>query len=150
MITVFAPGRTELAGNHTDHQNGRILAAAVSYGLTAQCEANGSNLVRIESEGFAPFELKINQLKPLTKEFGSSKSLVRGMLAAYKELGLKIGGFNASIKSTLPAGAGLSSSAAFSVLIGKILSELFNNGSIDPVVIAKSAQSAENRFFGKP
>ena len=150
MITVFAPGRTELAGNHTDHQNGRILAAAVSYGLTAQCEANGSNIVRIESEGFAPFELKTNQLKPLTKEFGSSKSLVRGMLAAYKELGLKIGGFNASIKSTLPAGAGLSSSAAFSVLIGKILSELFNNGSIDPVVIAKSAQSAENRFFGKP
>ena len=148
--TLFTPGRTELAGNHTDHQNGRVLAAAIDRGITAEYEANYGKTVRLKSPGYPELEVRIDHLAPRTAEFGSSKSLVRGMLACFQELGLNIGGFDASVRSTLPQGAGLSSSAAFSVLIGKILSELFNNGAVEPIVIARAAQEAENRFFGKP
>ena len=148
--TIFTPGRTELAGNHTDHQKGRILAAGVALGLTAVYEENDSGIVTVHSEGFDPFEVRLTQLNPLPAEFGSSRSLTRGMLATFQDWGLNIGGFHAEIRSTLPAGSGLSSSAAFSVLIGKILSELYNDGKVDAVVIARAAQQAENRFFGKP
>ncbi len=147
---IFAPGRTELAGNHTDHQRGRILASAVDRGLYAQCEKCGGDAVEIQSEGFPPFEVKLHQLSVRTVEFGSPMALVRGMLAEFKELGLSIGSFRAKIRTTLPAGSGLSSSAAFAVLIGRILSKFFNNDSVDPVVIARAAQRAENKFFGKP
>ena len=150
LKTLFTPGRTELAGNHTDHQNGRVLAAAIDRGITADFEANYGKTVRISGAEVPGFELRIDHLSPRTTEFGSSKALVRGMLACFAELGLNIGGFNAEIRSTLPQGAGLSSSAAFSVLMGKILSELFNNAAVDPIVIARAAQTAENRFFGKP
>ena len=150
MKTLFTPGRTELAGNHTDHQNGRVLAAAIDRGITAEYEANGGKTVCVSGPGQPDFEVRIDHLSPRTTEFGTSKALVRGVLAAFQELGLNIGGFNAVVRSTLPPGAGLSSSAAFSVLVGKILSELFNDGGVDPVVIARTAQSAENRFFGKP
>ena len=147
---LFTPGRTELAGNHTDHQMGRVLAGAISRGITASFEANGIGLVRIHARQIPDFEVRVDHLRPKTADFGSSKALVRGMLATFSELGLKIGGFDAELRSTMPLGAGLSSSAAFEVLIGKILSELFNDGSVDPVVIARAAQEAENRFFGKP
>ena len=148
--TLFTPGRTELAGNHTDHQNGRVLAAAIDRGITAEFEANGGKTVHITGAGIESFELRTDHLQPRTTEFGTSKALVRGMLASFEFLGLNIGGFDATVKSTLPSGAGLSSSAAFSVLMGKILSELFNGGSVEPIVIARAAQEAENRFFGKP
>ncbi len=148
--TIFTPGRTELAGNHTDHQKGRILAAGVSLGLTAVFEENESGVVTIHSEGYEQFEVKLAQLTPMPAEFGSSKALTRGMLSVFKDWGLNIGSFHAEIRSTLPAGSGLSSSAAFSVLIGKILSTLYNDSRVDPVVIARAAQEAENRFFGKP
>ena len=147
---IFVPGRTELAGNHTDHQNGRVLAAAISRGITAVFEPNGSKLVRIRPRVLPDFEVRIDHLTPKTADFGTPKALVRGMLATFKALGLEIGGFDAEIRSTLPLGAGLSSSAAFEVLVGRILSELFNGGKVDPVVIARAAQEAENRFFGKP
>ncbi len=148
--TLFTPGRTELAGNHTDHQNGRVLASAIDRGLTAVFEANGGRMVHVRSEQTPAFELRIDHLTPKTADFGTPKALVRGMLAVFSELGLKIGGFDAEIRSTLPLGAGLSSSAAFEVLIGKILNELFNDGKVEPIVIARAAQQAENRFFGKP
>ena len=147
---IFTPGRTELAGNHTDHQHGRILASGVDLGLYARCEANDSRVMRIRSEGFAPFEVTLGQRDIRPTEFGSSKSLVRGVAAAFEDLGLKVGGFDAELRSTLPAGSGLSSSAAFSVMIGRILNTLYNNGEVDPVVIARVAQTAENRYFGKP
>ncbi|MBQ7473790.1 MAG: galactokinase [Oscillospiraceae bacterium] len=150
MKELFTPGRTELAGNHTDHQKGRILASAVDLGLYAKYEATDNDTVTIRSIGFDPFEVKINQLAVRPAEFGSPKSLVRGMINEYSSLGLQVGGFTAEVRSTLAAGSGLSSSAAFSVMIGRILSDLFNGGTVDPVVIARAAQGAENKYFGKP
>ncbi len=147
---IFTPGRTELAGNHTDHQHGRILASGVDLGLYARCEANDTRVIRIASEGFEPFEVSLAQMEVRPTEFGSSRSLVRGVAAAFGDLGLNVGGFDAELRSTLPAGSGLSSSAAFSVMIGRILNTLYNDGKVDPVVIARVAQSAENKYFGKP
>ena len=149
-INIFTPGRTELAGNHTDHQLGRILASGVDLGLYAVCEPNDESIIRIHSEGYEPMEIKLSQMEVNPAEFGSSRALVRGVAAAFDELGLKIGGFNAKVRSTLSAGSGLSSSAAYAVMIGRILDRLYNGGSVDPVVIARVAQTAENRFFGKP
>ena len=149
-ITIFTPGRTELAGNHTDHQNGRVLASAVDVGLTAAVEKTDGKNVHIQSEGFPAFDVALDELEVLPTEFGTSKSLVRGMLADFRALGLKIGPFSAHITSTLPSGSGLSSSAAFSVMIGRILNELYNAKAADPIVIARSAQKSENDYFGKP
>ena len=149
-MEIFTPGRTELAGNHTDHQHGRILASGVDLGLYASVEPNEERVIRVRSEGFEPFEVRLGQREVRPTEFGSSKSLVRGVAAAFEDLGLAVGGFDATLRSTLPAGSGLSSSAAFSVMIGRILSRLFNDGRVDPVVIARVAQSAENKYFGKP
>ena len=146
----FVSGRTELAGNHTDHQNGRILAGALEMGIRAKAAENGQNVVRMHSEGHGDLEVRLNQLTVRTREFGTPQALLRGMLAGFQELGLKIGGFDAVVTSDLPVGAGLSSSAAFSVLIGRILNELFNGGKIEPIVLARLAQKAENEFFGKP
>ena len=129
---IFVPGRTELAGNHTDHQKGRILASAVDLGLFASFRDNGGNICHIDSEGFPEIEVRISQLNIRPAEFGTSMALVRGVLAAFQELGLNIGGFDAQVRSSLPAGSGLSSSAAFAVLIGRILSELFNGGKVEP------------------
>ena len=147
---IFVPGRTELAGNHTDHQNGRVLAAAIDSGIHAECEANDSNMIHIQSEGFEPFDVRVDHLQVKTPEFGTSKAIVRGVVSAFDALGLKIGGFNASIRSQLMPGSGMSSSAAFGVMTGRILNELFNGGNVDPIVIARAAQQAENKFFGKP
>lgn len=147
---IFAPGRTELAGNHTDHQNGRILASAVDLGLFASFWPSGSNLCHIESEGFRDIDVRTTQLNIRPGEFGTSTALTRGVFAAFQELGLNIGGFEAQVKSSLPAGSGLSSSAAFAVLVGRILSELFNGGKVEPIVLARAAQQAENEYFGKP
>lgn len=147
---LFAPGRVELAGNHTDHQNGRILASAIDLGIFADCEANGTNMVHIRSKGFESFDVRVDHQNINTREFGTPKSLVRGVIAEFAALGLKVGGFNAQVTNTLPVGVGLSSSAAFGVLIGKILSELFNDGKVEPIVIARAAQQAENKYFGKP
>ena len=147
---IFSAGRVEIAGNHTDHQKGRVIASAVERGLFAQAQPNGTDQVHIRSKGLGNFELRTNQLAVRPQEFGTPLSLLRGMLAVFSELGLEIGGFDAVVRSTIPTGAGLSSSAAFSVLIGRILNRFFNNDTIDPIVIARAAQEAENRFFGKP
>lgn len=147
---LFTPGRVELAGNHTDHQNGRILASAIDLGIFANCEANNTNMVHVKSNGFKSFDLRVDQQNIITGEFGTPKSLARGVIAEFAALGLKVGGFDADITSTLPVGAGLSSSAAFGVLIGKILNVLFNEGKVEPIVIARAAQQAENKYFGKP
>lgn len=150
MKEIFVSGRTELAGNHTDHQNGRVLAAAIDLGLTARVEPTGDGVIRVRSKDYEPFEVRCNHLGLRTQEFGTPKALVRGVVAAFDELGLQVGGFQAQVDSSLPAGSGLSSSAAFGVLIGRILSELYNDGSVEPIVLARAAQRAENQYFGKP
>ena len=142
-------GRTELAGNHTDHQNGRILASTIQLGLTARAEVNDVGRIRVRSQGFGPLEVNVNHLTVRPREFASPEALIRGVAAAFRELGLSVGGFDAEIRSSLPVGAGLSSSAAFSVLIGKILNALYNGNQVDPLVIARAAQQAENRLLGK-
>ena len=146
----FAPGRTELAGNHTDHQKGRVIAAAVDTGLTAHCTKNNDNIIRIKSEGFGEEEILLRFLDVKPEEFGTTRALVRGVAAAMKDLCVNIGGFDAVVTSNLPAGSGLSSSAAFAVLMGKILNAYYNDGQLEPIVIARLAQQAENQHFGKP
>ena len=146
----FAPGRTELAGNHTDHQKGRVIAAAVDTGLTAHCTKNNDNVIRIRSEGFGEDEIRLRYLEVKPEEFGTTRALVRGVAAAMQDFCLDIGGFDAVVTSNLPAGSGLSSSAAFAVLMGKILNAYYNDGKLEPIVIARLAQQAENQHFGKP
>lgn len=150
MKTFFSPGRTELAGNHTDHQKGRILASAVDRGLTATVTPNYDNIVRIRSQGFPDIEVRLLDLDVHPEEFGSSKALVRGVACAMFDRSAAFGGFDAEISSTLSSGSGLSSSAAFAVLIARILNDLYNNGEMKPVGIAQVAQQAENLHFGKP
>ena len=150
-VNLFsAPGRTEVGGNHTDHQHGRVLAGSVDLDVIAVVAENDENIVRIKSEGYEMDVVDLNNLDPVKDEEGKAISLIRGMCAFVKELGFKIGGFNAYTTSNVLKGSGLSSSAAFEVLIGVILNHVFNNGEISAVEIAKLAQKAENVYFGKP
>ena len=145
-----APGRTEIGGNHTDHQNGRVLAAAVNLETVAAVMPRDDDKIRLVSESFPDSFVDLSETGPLPSDEGSSEGLIRGIAAYLSDKGYKTGGFDAYVTSTIPAGSGLSSSAAFEILIGFILSDLYNNGSIDPVVLAMAGQSAENRYFGKP
>lgn len=150
-IRLFsAPGRTEVGGNHTDHQHGRVLAGSVDLDVIAVVRKNSDNIVRIKSEGFKMDTIDLNDLAVMDKEKGRAASLIRGMCAFIKQQGFKIGGFDAFTTSNVLKGSGLSSSAAFEVLVGVILSHLFNDGAIDAVEIAKLAQKSENVYFGKP
>ncbi|NLJ42122.1 MAG: galactokinase [Bacteroidales bacterium] len=145
-----SPGRTEIGGNHTDHNYGRVLAGAVNLDNVCIAGRNGTNVIRIQSEGYPEFKVDLSSLAADKRELYSSAALVRGICARFKELGHKIGGFDACIDGGVPKGSGLSSSASFEVLIGAILSELFNNGSIDPIENAIIGQYSENNYFGKP
>lgn len=150
-LTVFSsPGRTEIGGNHTDHNHGRVLAGAVNLDNVAVAAPNGTSVVRILSSGYPQFEVDITKLEPNKEEFYTSVGLVRGICARLKVLGFEIGGFDAVINSGVPKGSGLSSSASFEVLIGAIVSHLFNGGKLDAVLNAQVGQYAENVFFGKP
>ena len=146
----FSPGRTELAGNHTDHQKGRVLASAVDKGIYAECEPTYDTVVRIKSAGFRSMEINLLDLDVKAEEFGTSNALVRGVAAAFYDLGASIGGFTATLRSDLHSGSGLSSSAAFSVLIARIFNTYYNNNLLEPVALARIAQQAENLHFGKP
>ncbi|PGH39967.1 MAG: galactokinase [Candidatus Nephrothrix sp. EaCA] len=145
-----SPGRTEIGGNHTDHNFGRVLAGAVNMDNIAAAFPNDSNEVVIDSAGYPPFSVDLNDLAPNPKEFFTSSALVRGVASRMKELKYRIGGFHAVIDSGVPKGSGLSSSASFEVLLGAIFSHLFNKGKLDPVQNAIIGQYAENNFFGKP
>jgi galactokinase len=150
-IELFsAPGRTEIGGNHTDHNYGRVLAGAVNLDNVAVAAKNDINIIHIESAGYPRFEVDLSALKPDKKEQFTSAALVRGICARLKELGYAIGGFDACIDGGVPKGSGLSSSASFEVLIGAILSQLFNQGKVDPIQNAIIGQYAENNYFGKP
>ncbi|MFV0344769.1 MAG: galactokinase [Bacteroidales bacterium] len=143
-VTLFSsPGRTEVGGNHTDHQLGRVLAGAVNLDNIAVAAPNGSNIVKITSVGFEPFEVDLNNLE-ITEHKITPGNLVRAIAKGIKELGLQVGGFNAVIHGCVPEGSGLSSSASIEVLLGAIFSTLFNNGKLDPVDNAKIGQKAEH------
>lgn len=145
-----APGRTEIGGNHTDHQQGRVLAAAVDLDTVAAVKENGEHVIRVLSEGYPICVVALDVLTPVAEELGTTASLIRGVAARFLELGYKIGGFDAYVTSQVLPGSGLSSSAAFEVLMGTVLNYLFNGGKISAPQIAMIGQYAENVFFGKP
>mgnify|MGYP000590484160 CR=1 FL=1 len=145
-----APGRTEIGGNHTDHNHGRVLAASVNLDAIAVAAKSEGTVVNVKSEGYAMDTIDISDLEPHEAEFGKSKALVRGVCAEFKSRGYNIGAFDAATASDVLSGSGLSSSAAFEVLLGTILNHLFNDGKVSDVEIAQIAQAAENKFFGKP
>ncbi len=150
-VQLFSsPGRTEIGGNHTDHNYGRVLAGAVNLDNIAVAAANGSNIIRIKSAGYPEFQVDISELVIDESNFYTSDSLVKGICAKMKENGYEIGGFDACIEGRVPKGSGLSSSASFEVLIGTIINEIFNNGKMSAVENAIIGQWAENNFFGKP
>lgn len=145
-----APGRSEIGGNHTDHQLGRVLAAAVTMDMIAVAAKTEDRRVCIHSEGYAPLIVDLTDLSVNPHEKNTSQALVRGIAAQLRTLGYTIGGFEAVITSNVPKGSGLSSSAAYSILIGSIFSGLYNAMEISPVVLAQVSQFAENAYFGKP
>lgn len=150
VIITSAPGRTEVCGNHTDHNNGKVMAASINLDAIAVCAKSSDNRIRVKSQGHAMNEVNITKLLPDDAEFGRSTAMVRGVVAKIKDLGFEIGGFDAVTTSDVMGGSGLSSSAAFEVLLGTTVSYLFNDGKISAVDIAKVAQYSENVFFGKP
>jgi len=150
-VEVFsAPGRTEVGGNHTDHNAGRVLAAAVHLDVLAVAARNSDPVIRIESQGYPTAVVDLATLSPQPGEVGTSMALIRGVAARFKDLGYAIGGFDACLSGAVPKGSGLSSSASYEVLIGTILSHLYNQGDLQPLLIAQIGQYAENYFFGKP
>ncbi len=145
-----APGRTEIGGNHTDHQHGRVLCGSVNLDIIGVVVPNNSGIMQIKSEGHKIDVVDLNDLSVNPDDFGKSFTLLKGVANKFKEMGYTLGGFNAYTTSQVPGGSGLSSSAAYEVLIGNILNSLFANEEVNPVEIAKIGQYAENVYFGKP
>ena len=145
-----APGRTEIGGNHTDHQHGEVLAASINKDAIAVVSPRDDEKVNVFAEGFGMTNIDLTDLSLREDEKGTTPALIRGVLAGLKDNGFILGGFDAYITSDVLIGAGLSSSAAFETLIGTIVSGLYNDMNIDPVTIAKIGQFAENKYFGKP
>ena len=145
-----APGRTEIGGNHTDHQRGRVLAAAVNLDTVAAVRLNGTDTIRILSKGYPMSEVSLSCLEPVESEINSTPALIRGVAARFTQLGCQVEGFDAYCESTVLPGSGLSSSAAYEVLIGTILNHLFFGAKLSQPEIAQIGQYAENVFFGKP
>ena len=150
VVVLSAPGRTEICGNHTDHNNGKVLAASINLDAIAVASKSDKMLINEKSEGHALNEVDISVLEPNEADFGKSSSMIKGVAAGLKERGYEIGGFDACTTSDVMGGSGLSSSAAFEVLIGTIINHLYNDGKIDAVTVAKAAQYSENVYFGKP
>ena len=145
-----APGRTEIGGNHTDHQLGKVVAASVDMDMLAAAAKNGENVVRVKSEGYDMIRFSLDTLTPVAGEEGTTLALIRGICAEAAARGFQIGGFDACITSNVLQGSGLSSSAAFEVLIGAVVNGLFCDSSLTAKDLAIMGQRAENVFFGKP
>ena len=145
-----APGRSEVGGNHTDHQYGKVLATSINLDAIAIVAPKDEAVIDLKSEGYDRIQVDLDHLDKNDVKEGSSESLIAGVAFKLKEEGYKIGGFEAYVTSDVLNGAGMSSSAAFEVLIGNILSGLYNDMKISPVFLAQAGQFAENEFFGKP
>jgi len=150
VLLISAPGRTEIGGNHTDHNRGKVLAAAINLDTLAVVNKRRDRLVRIFSDGYEPLEMSLDDLALNDTEKGTTKALVRGVAKKLQEEGFAIGGFEAAISSTVRSGSGLSSSAAFEVLICAIFDSLYNGWRMDAMKRAQYSQFAENVYFGKP
>ena len=150
LSMISAPGRIEIAGNHTDHNNGRVLAAAVAPDCVAAVSARKDTLVRVYSRGFAPISMDLGDLEAHEDEKGTSAALIRGVARGMADRGMKVGGFEAVVSSDVVTGSGMSSSAAYEVMVAAILDHLYNGFVMDPIERAVVAQYAENVFFGKP
>jgi galactokinase len=150
-VSLFSsPGRTEIGGNHTDHNYGRVLAGAVNLDNIAVAAQNGTNVIRIKSVGYPEFQVDLSAMEIDPAQFYTSSSLVKGICVRMKEKGYAIGGFDACIEGRVPKGSGLSSSASFEVLIGAIINHLFNDGKMSAVENGIIGQWSENNYFGKP
>lgn len=150
-VSLFtAPGRTEMGGNHTDHQHGRVLAGSVTMDMVACAGPNDSRWIRIASQGYPEVAVNLDDLERKPREEGTSAALVRGVAAALHERGHHLAGFSASVSSTVPGGAGLSSSAAYEILVGVILNHFSCDDSVSLIELAQIGQFAESQYFGKP
>ncbi len=150
-VAIFsAPGRSEIGGNHTDHQHGEVLAASTNPDAIAVAEKTAEPVVRLVSDGCGQIIISLNDLQKRNEEEGTTEALIRGVLAGVEKNGYRIGGFRTFVTSDVLIGAGLSSSAAFETLIGTIVSHLYNEGKITAMEIAQIGQYAENVYFGKP
>lgn len=151
-ISLFSvPGRSEIIGNHTDHNHGKVMAAAVNLDIIAVASKNTDNAIRVKSEGYKEDCVRISEYdKPDEKNYFKSVSLIAGMAAGFKKEGFSVGGFDAYTTTEVYKGSGLSSSAAFEVMVGNMLNHFYNDGKIPALEVAKIAQYAENVFFGKP
>lgn len=145
-----APGRTEIGGNHTDHQHGRVLAGSVNIDMIAAAAPNDKNQLRVQSEGYDLCVIDLNDLEARKEEENTTAALLRGECAAFTQRGAKLAGLDIYISSNVPKGSGVSSSAAFEVLIGVILNDCFMTKKVSPIAIAQIGQWAENVYFGKP
>ena len=145
-----APGRTEIGGNHTDHNNGRVLAAAVNLDTVAFVEKTDDGVIVVDSEGFPPITVPVDGLEVREADFGTTLALIRGTAGVMRQMGYAVGGFKATVSSSVLRGSGLSSSAAFEVLIAAILDGLYNGFVVDAKLRAVIAQKVENIYFGKP
>ena len=150
-IRIFsAPGRTEIGGNHTDHQHGAVLAGSLNLDVIGAARLNGTDVIRIKSEGFPMDTVKIDELEPDKSEYSQASGLIRGVAACFVKRGYKIAGFDAYTTSNVLKGSGMSSSAAFEVIVATIINNFFASGTLSAVELAKIGQYAENVYFGKP
>ena len=151
-ITLYSvAGRSELSGNHTDHNHGCVVAASIDLDIIAVAATREDKVIRIKSEGFPEDAVDFSAYTdPKEEKFGTSESIIAGMCAGFQKDGYAVGGFDAYTTSNVLKGSGLSSSAAFEDMVGNILNYMYNDGKVDNVENAKLAQFAENRFFGKP
>ena len=145
-----SPGRVEILGNHTDHNQGLVLVSSVNLDIFAAVSKRDDNMIYLKSKGYSLNEVDLSDLDVKESEYEKSNSIIRGVSRKLKDLGYKVGGFNATTESLIFKGAGISSSAAFELLIGEIINNLYNDGSIDKVTLAKVGQYAENVYYNKP
>ncbi|MCI1666347.1 MAG: galactokinase [Atopobiaceae bacterium] len=150
LVTVCSPARSEISGNHTDHEGGRVIAGALDRNIIGLAAANGTDEIRLTSEGFDPIEVPLDDLEPQEDEKVTTAGLVRGMAHELVSTGRVASGFDIAMTSNIPAGGGLSSSAALELALGRVMEALWDGAPVDAATLARMGQTAENDYFGKP
>ena len=145
-----SPGRIEIVGNHTDHNGGKVLCAAINVDTLASVSSRSDGIIEVKSKGYPMLRVDVSKPEFSVSEIGTSTALIKGVVDYFKRSGKNVGGFSACMTSSVPKGAGVSSSSSFELAIAEILNDTYNGGSIDPIFKAKASQYAENTFFGKP